>query len=171
MFKLGSFEEEIAKSMQEKLVSNQMEKKYSFDRITKAVDFLNEAASIFDDTGFNAEAEVLTRMIERLAQKQPVKKVAHELDPSDMELLHGLAPHHQAKLSKLDKKELLDELRKIKLQRMIGEELGKGVGKTPEVLEFESIMGQGHNLPKSDRLDDIVEFDEDIFAADDKKKV
>src|SRR5271163_4365909 len=66
MFKMGSFEEELAKGMETKLVSRQTENQFSFDRIAKAVDFINAASQIFDDTGFYTEAEVLTKMLERI---------------------------------------------------------------------------------------------------------
>jgi hypothetical protein len=70
MFKLSNFEKELASSMQENLVSNQLDNKYSFDRIAKAIDLLHSAAEIFDDTGFHVEAEVITLMLEKIASKQ-----------------------------------------------------------------------------------------------------
>lgn len=70
MFKIGSFEEELAKGMEQKLVARQTENQFSFDRIAKAVDFLNAASQIFDDTGFYAEAEVLTQLLEKIASNK-----------------------------------------------------------------------------------------------------
>ncbi len=67
MFKLGSFEAELAESMEKTLVTSQLENKYSFDKVAKAADYINAAAELLDDTGFASEAKVLTKVIERLA--------------------------------------------------------------------------------------------------------
>lgn len=68
MFKLGSFETELAESMEKTLVTSQLENKYSFDKVAKAADYINAAAELLDDTGFATEAKVLTKIIERLAE-------------------------------------------------------------------------------------------------------
>jgi hypothetical protein len=72
MFKPGSFEEELARGMHERLIANQRENQFHYDQLTKAADFVNAAAEIFDETGFHQEAEVLTKLLEKMAQvKKP----------------------------------------------------------------------------------------------------
>ncbi len=73
MFKNSSFEQELIEGMSKSLVSNQLENKYSFDKIAKAADYLNSAAEILDDTGMYAEAELVTRLLEKIASKKKVK--------------------------------------------------------------------------------------------------
>lgn len=70
LFKFGSFEDEIMKSMETTLVKYQKDQMYSHDKLAKAVDHLSAAAEIFDDTGFNKEAELLTRFIEKIAHDE-----------------------------------------------------------------------------------------------------
>jgi hypothetical protein len=75
LFKNASIETELAQGMAQRLVANRIEKKHSFEKLASAVDHLQVAAEIFDDTGFHAEAEALTQIIEALAEKsQPDKK-------------------------------------------------------------------------------------------------
>lgn len=56
MFKSSSFENEIYNSMEKKLISNQLENRYSFDKLSKAADYLNEAAELFEKAGMYKEA-------------------------------------------------------------------------------------------------------------------
>jgi len=69
MFKIGSFEDEIYRSMETKLVSNQLEDKFSFDKIAKAADYLNAAASLFDKAGMYSEAAEITEVLQSLAKQ------------------------------------------------------------------------------------------------------
>lgn len=69
MFKSGSFEDEIYRSMETKLVSNQLENKFSFDKIAKAADYLNAAASLFDKAGMYGEAAEVTEVLQSLAKQ------------------------------------------------------------------------------------------------------
>jgi len=69
MFKIGSFEDEIYRSMETKLVSNQLEDKFSFDKIAKAADYLNAAASLFDKAGMYSEAAEVTEVLQSLAKQ------------------------------------------------------------------------------------------------------
>lgn len=140
MFKLGSFEEELAKGMEQKLVSRQNENQFSLDRMAKAIDFLNAASQIFDDTGFYAEAEVLTQMLERIAANKLVPstvKTAHGLTSEELDFYKSLPV--QTRMSLLEQSEepgdwfpKLKELHKTH----------KGWKKQPEALEFESLMSQ-----------------------------
>lgn len=88
MFSLGSFEVELAQSMEKTLVTSQLENKYSFDKVAKAADYINAAAELLDDTGFSTEAKLLTKVIERLAAEEVI-----ELSDEDLEeLLQGKKP-------------------------------------------------------------------------------
>lgn len=69
MFKNSSFEDEIYRSMEKKLVSNQLENKYSFDKLSKAADYLNAAASLFEKAGMIKEANEVTEVLTKLARQ------------------------------------------------------------------------------------------------------
>jgi len=69
MFKISSSEEELYRSMQNKMCSNQLENKYSFDKISRAADYLNSAASIFDQAGMKKEAAEITEVLSDLAKQ------------------------------------------------------------------------------------------------------
>ena len=66
---MGSFEEELAKGMETKLIARETENQFSLDRLAKAIDFLDAASQIFDDTGFHAESEILVSMLEKIASR------------------------------------------------------------------------------------------------------
>ena len=68
MFKQGSFEDEIFRSMETTLVKSQVEEKHGFNRIAKAVDLLNVAAAIFDQAGMHEEAADITQLLQELAK-------------------------------------------------------------------------------------------------------
>jgi len=68
MFKQGSVESEILRSMEKTLVTNQVENKYGFNRLAKAADLLNTAASIFERAGMFSEAEEITEVLRSLAK-------------------------------------------------------------------------------------------------------
>ncbi len=74
MFKKESFADEIMRGMIENLGRNKLKNKESFDNLSKAVDCLQVAAEIFDNTGLYAEAEELTTMLEKLADKKKALK-------------------------------------------------------------------------------------------------
>lgn len=67
MFKIGSFETELASSMERGLVSNQLDNKFSFDKIAKVADYLSAAAELLDDTGHLVEADMVVKVLARLA--------------------------------------------------------------------------------------------------------
>jgi thiamine pyrophosphate-dependent acetolactate synthase large subunit-like protein len=69
MFKISSFEEEIYKSMEKNLVSNQTEDKYNFGKLSKAADLLNAAAELFDKAGMRVEAAEVTKVLSTLAKQ------------------------------------------------------------------------------------------------------
>lgn len=67
MFKQGSFEDELYRSMEKSLVKNQTENKHGFNKLAKAADFLNTAADIFDRAGMSKEAEEIVKILQSLA--------------------------------------------------------------------------------------------------------
>ena len=85
MFKTGNFEAEIAKSMADHLNQKMIQKKASSDitsriiKIASAVDHLNAAASLFDSAGHKNVAEVLTKLLEKLADEKHKDKEAPEV--------------------------------------------------------------------------------------------
>lgn len=195
-FKIGSFEEELAKGMEQKLVSRQTENQFSIDRLAKAVDFLNAASQIFDDTGFYAEAEVLTQMLEKIAadglKKKSEKRQTSWDDLTDREkaFYDKLPPDTKRALKGssalradapgLDYASFVYNIKDAFRQHLLNEQHKKQV---PEVIEFNSIfppkMPDAASAPGSD----VIEFgplSEDEIIPDsgeyelideDKKKV
>lgn len=68
MFKQGSFEDEIFRSMETSLVKNQTEEKHGLSKLAKAADLLNEAASIFDDAEMFQESKDISDILQNLAK-------------------------------------------------------------------------------------------------------
>ena len=69
MFKNNSFENEIYQSMEKNLVANQVEDTHGFNKIAKAIDYLNNAANIFEKAGMFSEAAEVTEILESFAGK------------------------------------------------------------------------------------------------------
>lgn len=92
MFKQGSFEDELYRSMETSLVKNQTENNHGFDRLAKAADLLNTAASIFDRAGMHKEAEQVTRVLQSLAVDQLMSEAFSLSDLKGMGAgeIHGL---------------------------------------------------------------------------------
>lgn len=74
MFKQGSFEDEIYRSMEKTLVKNQTENKHGFNKLAKAADLLNTAASIFDQAGMYQESEEVVKVLQSMAINQLVSE-------------------------------------------------------------------------------------------------
>jgi hypothetical protein len=70
MFKTGGFGDEIYQSMEKQLVSNQLEDKHGFNKLSKAADYLNSAAEIFEQVGMRKEASEITEVLHSLAADQ-----------------------------------------------------------------------------------------------------
>jgi hypothetical protein len=68
MFKQGSFENEIFRSMEKTLVKNQVENEHGLNKLAKAVDLLNTAAAIFEQAGMHEEAAGIIEVLECLAK-------------------------------------------------------------------------------------------------------
>lgn len=75
MFKMGSFEAELAQTMAARLRDNRLDKKAEADQnarivqSAKVVECLNTAATLLDRLGRAKEAEVITLVLEKLADK------------------------------------------------------------------------------------------------------
>lgn len=70
MFKNNSFEDEIYSSMEKSLVKAQTEEQYGFDKLAKAVNYLNSAAAIFEQAGMLTEADEVTEVLQSIAKEQ-----------------------------------------------------------------------------------------------------
>ena len=67
MFKQGSFEDELYRSMEKTLVKNQTENRHGFNKLAQATDFLNTAADIFERAGMHKESEEVLKILQSLA--------------------------------------------------------------------------------------------------------
>lgn len=69
MFKQGSFEEEIYRSMEKQLVSNQLENVHGFEKIARAINYLHAAATIFEQAEMHEEAAEITEVLQGLSNQ------------------------------------------------------------------------------------------------------
>lgn len=74
MFKNESNIEEIMASMEKKLVSNDLESQHNFNKIAKALDYLNTATMIFDKSGLHKEAKAIEKVLQEIINKQAASK-------------------------------------------------------------------------------------------------
>lgn len=68
MFKLENLEQELYKSMEKTLVANQVEDNYGFNKLAKAVDYLHNAAKIFEQAGMISEANEVLSVLQNLTK-------------------------------------------------------------------------------------------------------
>ncbi len=68
MFKQASFADEIYAAMENNLVSNQAESTYGFSKLAQAVEYLNNAADIFDRAGMAEVSEDIAQVLEQVAE-------------------------------------------------------------------------------------------------------
>lgn len=69
MFKVGSFANDIESSMEKELKANQIEKVHGFNKLAKAADYLNSAASIFEDANMPEVSDQITQILTDLAEQ------------------------------------------------------------------------------------------------------
>lgn len=74
MFKQGSFEDELYRSMEKTLVKTQTENRHGFNKLAKAADLLNTAADIFDRAGMRKESEEVTKVLRSVAIDQLISE-------------------------------------------------------------------------------------------------
>jgi hypothetical protein len=112
MFKQGSAENEIFRSMEKTLVKSQVENRHGLNKLAKVVDLLNNAATIFDQAGMSGEALEITEILQSLA---------NDLDENAAKSIsfHNLAnetKHHLVKMNpgrgweNVEPKKLITEL-------------------------------------------------------------
>lgn len=117
MFKVGSFEAEIAKSMSDNLSGQKLEKQASLQRtahvlkLGQAVDHLDAAATIFEAAGFTTAAETLTRVLETLANSKKQHE-GHDQDLPEVFEIESLL-HDEPKDEEDDLGEQVIEMRSI----------------------------------------------------------
>lgn len=86
MFEKKSAADELANFMQRKLIANAVDESFSIDKLEKAVDYLNSAADLFEDAGMHAEAEAVTKVIEKLANVPTDTSLAEEAPPAALDV-------------------------------------------------------------------------------------
>ena len=69
VFNKASFEDEIYRSMEKQLVTSQKEESQGLKKLAKAADYLQAAASIFDQAGMTEEAEQIVDVLNELGGK------------------------------------------------------------------------------------------------------
>jgi hypothetical protein len=161
LYRQASIANEVMEEMAKVMKLSHLEDKYAFNKLSSAIDHLASAADIFDATGYSGEAEVLTRMISRLAEKheEMSKEAAFEdftLSPEDRKFFDQLEKHHKDRLGKLSPRDLAEEVRKMHMEHQKEEEIKARNDSMPEVIEFESLL-RGKDLPQTERLDEIIE--------------
>lgn len=101
MFKNTSAENELFQSMAQNLKSTQVEKKHGLNKIAKAADLLNTAATIFDQAGMTAEADRVTAVLHSLAMENFSLSDLAGLKEEDLHnLLEMSTPHQLIQIAK-----------------------------------------------------------------------
>ena len=75
MYKQGSFEDELYRSMEKTLVKNQTEDTHGFQKLAQAADLLNAAADIFDRAGMRKESQEVTKVLQSVAIDQLISRL------------------------------------------------------------------------------------------------
>jgi hypothetical protein len=98
MFNNKSSVSEILNSMNDNLlVKEAATKSAPMQKLASALEHLNAAAEIFDTVGLNKEAEITTKLLEKLAQMQQTAPVAPEADLKQ-KLMQALQPELAAQV-------------------------------------------------------------------------
>lgn len=163
MFKISSFEQELMKEMQSRLVQNQAENQYSFNKLAKAADYLNNAAELFDDVGMNKEAEVVTRLIEKLAAEgeEDLAPMTESEGPFTAELDYGPAD----KTVEVDT--ILKKIERLNLNLNEFRVLERGLHKIIELAGYKPLSETVFGSVNKDVLDapvEVSEFEEEQLA-------
>jgi len=67
MFKIGSHADDIVSEMEKELKAHHVENTYGFNKLAKAADYLNSAASIFEDANMPEVSDKITEILKNLA--------------------------------------------------------------------------------------------------------
>jgi thiamine pyrophosphate-dependent acetolactate synthase large subunit-like protein len=73
MFKYGSFESEIYRAMEKKLVAKQVEDTHGLNKLARAADYLDSAAELFENAGMYSQAAEVTEVLRKLAEQLKTK--------------------------------------------------------------------------------------------------
>jgi len=65
----AAIEDEIYRSMEKQLASNQVENTHGFKRLAQATDYLNAAAEIFEQAGMSEQATEIIEVLQGLASQ------------------------------------------------------------------------------------------------------
>lgn len=68
MFKFGSSEDELVRSMEKTLVSSQVEQRHGFNKIAKAIDYLNKAAELFEKAHMSETVVSINNALQKVAE-------------------------------------------------------------------------------------------------------
>lgn len=68
MFKQKDFSDEIYQHMEKRLVSNQVEDIHGLNKLAKATDLLNTAATIFEQAGMYEESDEIIKILQDFAK-------------------------------------------------------------------------------------------------------
>lgn len=174
LFKMGSFEEELAKGMEQKMIRAQDPRQSALEKLAKAINCLNTASEIFDGNGMFAEAEVLTRMLERISISGMKKAEKSPWDPWDQlskeeqAFYHGLPGHVKRQLKSGDGPTLRTDAPGLdyndfiaNIQNLYAEHKARKQHqeKLPEIVEFESLFPKEMPDAAAAPGGDIIEFD------------
>lgn len=166
LFKIGSFEEELATSMGKQLLAHQHEKQLGFDRrATKAVDLINAASQLFDEAGFHSEAEMLTRFLERIAgNKLELKQaVKHPNALVDIEDAPGPSPNGLT----WDERRFYDSLpehKRQELRDLVGE-IKPGINPNEDFIGKIKEMHKAKSQPEFFEMESILPGPSDTEAV------
>lgn len=76
LFKFGSSEDELIKSMQSSLSATK--ENDLLKNLTSVIDHLNAAAELLDNSGFSKESQVVVNLINKFANTQDIEKMIQE---------------------------------------------------------------------------------------------
>lgn len=68
MFKQASFEDEIFRSMQKQLVGNQVEQQHGFNKLARAMEYLQAASDIFQNAEMGEVSQDIDQVLQSLAE-------------------------------------------------------------------------------------------------------
>ncbi len=171
MFKYKSAAEDIAKVMQENLVSSAVEESGGFNKIAKALDHLNAAADLFDDAGLLAEAEILTYLLESLAAKKDSEKSKNSKDPKNSKDSKNSKESFKDKMKRLrdlknpkSKKSTKKEASEDPHSNLTSEQMLENLKTNGTVFNYGADDGkteENADENDADDADDVVEFEDE----------
>jgi hypothetical protein len=74
MFKIGSSQNEIFENMEKSLIANQNQESNGFNRLLRAAERLNSAATIFKNAGMHSESKAIQNIILDIVKELKAKQ-------------------------------------------------------------------------------------------------